>query len=189
MIEDDDMFRQNESLQPEKEDEGKSHIMLFIFVGWLIWSAALSIFFIPRVVTAVNESGVLTLIEEQLEDRSTAIETRDVSAYFITLEGRKEYSFRTERRGGTKYHDIVEALIAGAPDEALADGAISLVAPETKLIGLSYGNGICYVDLSSEFLDSTTLGTYTAADEVRDSLLQDDIEKVVFLIEGEIQNL
>lgn len=189
MIEDDDMFRQNESLPPEEKEEGHSHLMLFIFIGWLIWSAALSVFFIPKVITAVNESGVLALIEAELDDRSSAIETRDISAYFVTLEGKKEFFFKTERRGGTKYHDIVEALIEGAPTEALEEGAISLISPETELIGLSYGNGICYVDLSSEFLESPSLGSYTAADELRDSLRQDGIEKVVIMIEGEVQNL
>lgn len=190
MIEDDDMFQQNESLLPEKEEEGKSHIMLIILAAWVIWTAALSIYFVPKVITAVEDSGVIELIQAQNTSESISDSMRSVSAYFVTLEGAREYSFSTVRRGGSKYHDIVEALIAGAPEEALRDGAVSLISPDTRLIGLSYGNGILYVDLSSEFLESPSLDeNYTAADELRDSLLQDDIEKVVILVEGEVQNL
>lgn len=190
MIEDDDMFQQNETLLPEREEDGKSHLMLILFIAWIIWTAALSVYFIPKVITAVEESGVIELIQEQRSSAADTDSLRSVSAVFATLDGPREYSFSTARKGGSKYHDIVEALIAGAPEEALQDGAVSLVSPETRLIGLSYGNGILYVDLSREFLESTSLdGGYTAADQLRESLLQDDIEKIVIMIEGEVQNL
>lgn len=191
MIEDDDMFQQNEKLLPAKdEDEGKSHLMLILLIVWILWTAALSLYFVPKVITAVEDSGVISLIKEQKSQGEAGSSLRTVSATYVTLEGAREYTFTTERRGGSKFHDIVEALIAGAPEEALSDGAVSLINPDTRLIGLSYGSGILYVDLSSDFLESNSLdGKYTAADELRDSLLQDGIEKVVIMIEGEVQNL
>ena len=63
---------------------------------------------------------------------------------------------------------------------------MNLVDRDTKLIGLTCSRGICYVDLSRDILDSPALGEYTAFDQIADTLmLDDDVDKVVFLVEGE----
>ena len=188
MIEDDDLFKQNETLTPEKEEKS-SHVMLILLIAWLVWTLLLSIYFVPKVISAVKDSGVLELIIENKKNKAESNNLRTVTASFITLEGEKSYTYKTNKRGGSKYHDIVESLISGAPEEALKEGAVSLVNPKTKLIGLSYGDGICYVNLSPAFLSSSKLGGISAETQVRNSLLQDDIEKVVFLIDGVSQNL
>ena len=93
----------------------------------------------------------------------------------------------TDKRGSTYLHDTIEALIHDYPVEALKDGCISLVSSETKLIGLTVSRGICYVNLSKEFLKSSTYNENNAYEQVEKTLLLDEnIEKVVILIEGEV---
>ncbi len=189
MIEDDDSFKQNETLRSETEEhEGsKHHIMLYIFIAWVIWTILLSFYFLPKVKEAIQESGVIALIEDMNSRENSTVSTRTVNAGYITGDGIKIFTLNTERRGSDKYHDTVEALINDYPYDALKEGAISLINPKTKLIGLTAGDGICYVDLSKEFLDSRQYGEYTAADQLKETLLSyEEISKVVILIEGEI---
>ena len=70
-------------------------------------------------------------------------------------------------------------------EQAVRDsGVLDMMAEMTDVQACS--RGICYVDLSREILDSPALGEYTAFDQIADSLmLDDDVDKVVFLVEGE----
>ena len=78
-------------------------------------------------------------------------------------------------------------MINDYPEVALKNGCISLVSSKTKLIGLSVSRGICYVDLSKEFLSSPSYKNYNAYDQIKETLLLDDkIEKVVILVEGKV---
>jgi len=189
MIEDDDSFKQNETLrrEPEEQADSKRPIMLFIFIAWIIWTLLLSIYFLPKVKQAVEDSGVITLIEDMKSREESPASHRDVNVGYITYEGVRIFNHATERRGSDKYHDTIEALINDYPYEALKEGAVSLINPKTKLIGLTAGNGICYVDLSKAFLDSRQFREYTAVDQIKETLLSyEEISKVVILIEGEV---
>ena len=66
MIEDDDKFKQKENLDVAYERNFiRPIIILFILI---IWCVGLSIFFYPKVKSAVIESGVLELIADMNEE-------------------------------------------------------------------------------------------------------------------------
>ena len=174
MIEDDDNFRQNESLMPSEEqmqqEEGHRHsimVWLIVLTLWIVWTAGCILLFRTRVASAIEESGVIPLIEN-MKTSDQILSERTVP-----------------RLGGDIYHDTVEALFTYYPYEAFSEGAVNLVQ-EGRLIGLTCEKGICYVDFTEDMLGNPRLSEYTALNQVEDTLLgYDEIEKVVFLIEGE----
>lgn len=187
-IEDDDTFIQKEGLDVEEEEE-HGHLFIYLMIIWVVWSALLSIFFLPRVIGAVEESGVEELIHEAAAE-SAASAYREVSVPYLLGAEFVFYQFESGRRGGDKYHDTIEALLEERCEEALQDGAISLIPRGTTLIGLTTKDGICYVDLSAGILSGSTVNGKSAADEIRTALLGfDEIEKVVIMAEGVVQNL
>lgn len=191
MIEDDDSFIQKEGLDIQSEEEessGTRSLVIYsvIFIIWILWSFFCFLFFRDRIAAAVEESGIMPLIQEMNEEE-LILETRNVELIYPFFDGSTVMtSLRAERHGSDIYHDTVEALINEYAYDAYALGAVNLVNPQTELIGLTCSNGICYVDLSSEILNSPALTDYTAFDQIEDTLmLFDDIEEVEFLIDGE----
>lgn len=83
---------------------------------------------------------------------------------------------------------ILEQLIIG-PKE---DGHVATVPPETKIRNIQTADGICYVDLSEEFVTKhgggSTGETFTVYSIVNSLAELKEIEKVQFLIEGEKQD-
>ncbi|MGE4213468.1 MAG: GerMN domain-containing protein [Anaerotignaceae bacterium] len=83
---------------------------------------------------------------------------------------------------------ILDQLIIG-PKEA---GHVATVPPETKIRNIKTADGICYVDLSEEFVTKhgggSTGETFTVYSIVNSLAELKDIEKVQFLIEGEKQD-
>mgnify|MGYP000966051783 CR=1 FL=1 len=80
---------------------------------------------------------------------------------------------------------IIEELIAGPEDGSL----IRTVPPETKIRDIKVVDGICYVDLSMEFVTKNNVGATGEAltiYSIVNSLTElSNINKVQFLIEGE----
>lgn len=191
-IEDDDTFRQNETLKDEDEEASQSHSRLFLYLllAWVVWTAALSAYFLPKVIEAVKDSGVIEMAEEARAEERMPLGGRTVSVPYLRGDEFVFYTMETARRGSDKYHDTIEALLNDRPDAALADGAISLIPEGTVLRGLTAKGGIAYVDLSSELLEGSYINGKSAPAEITAALENfDEIEKVVILVEGEVQNL
>lgn len=193
MIEDDDSFIQQEGLPKTQEDEERQargmHALvgyIVVLVAWIIWTVACILFFSQRVEQAVRDSGVLDMMAEMTDVQGTP-STRPVQLAYPLADGSVHVvQLEAQRHGGDARHDTLEALIEAYPQEAFGHGAVNLVDRDTKLIGLTCSRGICYVDLSRDILDSPALGEYTAFDQIADTLmLDDDVDKVVFLVEGE----
>ncbi len=183
MIEDDDMFRQKENLDREKPSRLRPVIISIAFV---IWTAGLLFLFYPKIVNAVEKSGVLPMIAAMHEEEASSPH-RGVKAVYLSQEGPKSFVLVTEKRGSDALHDTVEALIHDYPEEALRQGCISLVNRKTELIGLTLKKGICYVDLSDDVLKSDEYNGYTAFDQIKDTLiLNESVNKVVILVEGKV---
>ena len=183
MIEDDDKFKQKENLDVTYERNFIRPIIVIFLL--LIWCVSLSIIFFPRVKNAVIDSGVLQLIANMEDEEITP--QRGIKAIYFSQDGIETFSFVTDKRGSTYLHDTIEALIHDYPEPALKQGCISLVSSDTKLIGLTVSRGICYVNLSKDFLKSTTYNGHDAYEQVEKTLLLDEnIEKVVILVEGEV---
>jgi hypothetical protein len=195
---------------PDDEEEegrpqqGKSRRMLLC--GWLLWlvfTIVLSALLFPKVLSSIRQSGVLELIEEhKLKSPTTTsgTELRTVYPYFI-IPGRneaamayKEYPVKQRKTGQGLYHDTMEALLAGPSQEALSQGAVTYIAPETSLRGLSESNGIIYVDFSGAFVDSADswpkAGLEPAVQQIRRSLLAlDGIRDIIIMLDGEVTKL
>lgn len=191
MIEDDDSFVQQEGLDRPAEEPRRGHGLLpwlIVFITWLLWTLACVLIFHDRVAQAVEDSGVVPLIRSLEEEGPAPVPTRTVSLVYPFADGSvATVTMDVARYGSSALHDSVEALIGAYPYEALAQGALKLVDESTRLIGLTCEGGMCYVDLSREVLDSPSLAGYSALDQIRDSLLLDEsVEAVTFLIEGEV---
>ena len=185
MIEDDDSFVQQEGLDRPAEEPRP---WLIVFITWLLWTLACVLLFHDRVAQAVEDSGVVPLIRSLEEEGPAPVPTRTASLVYPFADGSvATVTMDVARYGSSALHDSVEALIGAYPYEALAQGALKLVDESTRLIGLTCEGGMCYVDLSREVLDSPSLAGYSALDQIRDSLLLDEsVEAVTFLIEGEV---
>ena len=191
-MEDDDSFIQQEGLRPEEDGkEGRGHgalPWLIVALLWLLWSVLCVLLFKDSVASAIEDSGVIPLIEAMANDRVDEAEAmRTVRLSYPLANGESVVvSLEARRWGSDALHDTVEALISAYPYEALAQGAVSLVPRDTRLIGLTNADGMCYVDLSGEVLDGPSIGGYDALDQIRDTLMLDEsVERVAFLIEGE----
>jgi len=173
MIEDDDSFKQNETLKSEPDEkEGKRRpIMLYLLLLWILWTAALSIYFLPKIKNAILESGVIELIEERSDEGEVHNNQRKIQAAYLNSDDFKVYELTTTRRGSDIYHDTIEALISDYPYDALKDGFISLIPSDTELLGLTAYQGVCYVDLSDEILKSSTYKGHTAYEQIEKTLL------------------
>lgn len=111
-----------------------------------------------------------------------------VTLYFAndTAEG-----LTTERRdieipaSSTLEKAVVEELIKGPKNS----GSISIIPAETKVLSVETKNGVCFVNLSKEFVDKYqggTAGEILTIYPIVNSLTElDGISSVQFLIEGE----
>lgn len=195
MFEDDDTFRQQEGLtEHENEDKGREGIprILYIIVLWLIWATVLTIIFLPKIKTAFEKSGAAELISAGLaaENAKATKPAAEKEVAFYGPEGLSFYSVYTPDRGGSSYHNTIEALLLGPDEKALKKGAITLIAPGTKLVGLSVQKGKCYVALSKEFLKSNEeLGKEIPSEQIKMTLEhQKGIQSVTILVDGNTIN-
>ncbi|MBR1919526.1 MAG: GerMN domain-containing protein [Spirochaetales bacterium] len=176
----------------EKSREGKDkdhHIlkqMILIALLWVLWAAGISALLFPRLERAWKESGVAELMAQSRRSNESVPVDRTVSIALLSQDDVKLYTLETRRRGSDVYHDTIEALLNDYAYDSYSEGSVSLIAPETKLIGLTVKSGICYVDFSREFLDSREFEGVTASDLVERTLLNfEKISKVVILVEGQ----
>ncbi len=130
------------------------------------------------------------IMESDVVDVTLSGDTKEatVTLYFAndTAEG-----LTTERRdikipaSSTLEKAVVEELIKG-PKNA---GSISIIPAETKVLSVETKNGVCFVNLSKEFVDKYqggTAGEILTIYPVVNSLTElDGIGSVQFLIEGE----
>lgn len=157
---------------------------LLILLIWLIFTLVVVAVGYPKVQSALADSGVLTLLLDRERGDSNPSSQRAVRTAFTLPDGStKLYATRTERLGGSAYHDTFEALLAGSPKEALADGATSYIEPGTKLRGVTLSNSILYVDFKGPFLASENRALAQAQVKAT-ALAMSGIKGVVILVDG-----
>lgn len=112
-----------------------------------------------------------------------------VRLYFANLEGDKLIGAYREKYYSTNMpmeRFVVEELIAG-PSET-AEGLYPSVNPEVKVLGVTTRDGICYVNLDSNFLAvvnnvPTELSIYSIVNSLAEL---SNVNKVQILINGEV---
>jgi len=156
---------------------------LIIILLLILYTAIIGIVSFPTVKRAFDESGVLHLIRNPKEQTRTSPSTRTVNVVFSPLgTSLASYTVEQPRLGSSINHDTFEALLSGVPLAALKEGAITHIASDTKLLGLTCSSNIIYLNLSKEFLASSDMKmAYRQLKETASLLGAKDI---VLLIEG-----
>lgn len=117
--------------------------------------------------------------------------TKKVMLYFANEEGRLvPYETEIEINPNEPFEKtVLKLLIAGPQDENL----VRTIPEGTKIISISISEGICYIDLSSDFVNKHQGGStgekLTVYSIVNTLTELPDISKVQFLIEGEKQSV
>mgnify|MGYP001388203676 CR=1 FL=1 len=136
-------------------DNPKRTRPILILLIWLIFTSVIALVGYPKVKAAFKESGVLSLLSTERSGQASTATTRLVRCAFILPNGKTAlYAYQGDRLGGSAYHDTFEALLAGAPREALEEGAISYIDAKTQLRGVTLSNAILFVDFDSPYLAS-----------------------------------
>lgn len=110
--------------------------------------------------------------------------SKDLSG-LITEEREIKYNPNQAITSKAKY--IMEQLIAGPKNSEL----LATVPSQTKIRDVRIRDGVCYVDLSKDFVDQHPGGStneYLTIESIVNSLTEiDEVKKVQFLVEGEQQ--
>ncbi|MCK9547893.1 MAG: GerMN domain-containing protein [Sphaerochaeta sp.] len=165
----------------EKRPRGRPLLILFI---WLLFTGAVAIVGYPMVKAAVVDSGVPALLFAGTTEQASPASSRLVRCAFILPDKSTAlYAFRAKRLGGSAYHDTYEALLRGAPREALAEAAVSYIESDTRLRGVTLSNSILFVDFDSTYRASPD--RVLADEQVRATgLAMSAVKGVVILVEG-----
>ena len=196
MIEDlQDELPQEQPKEKEKKTLRRGTVLFLAFIVWILYSAVIVLSSLPKIITAVRESNIVELASNYSQLKDTA-QTRDEKLCFVIPRSDGGTVFvtstqRVKRTGASEYHDVMEGLLSGPGDEALAMGAISFIAPDTTLIGLTVSGSVAFVNLSESFTSSGSTwgpnGLETACRQVTRTLqaMDSSIRDVVILINGE----
>lgn len=172
----------------EQENQiGKNRMRrtVLILLSWLLFTLLVVALGYPKVREALDESGVILLLENQQSEGGQSSTHRTVQVSFAdSPTSFRLFSTSTQRLGGSAYHDTFEALLQGPDLELLKQGAVSYIHPDTSLRGLTLSNRILYVDLSKEYLLSSDL--QRAFGQLRETALGfSRVKDLVVLVEGE----
>ncbi|AEV29940.1 sporulation/spore germination protein [Sphaerochaeta pleomorpha str. Grapes] len=177
------MDREKDQGENNEAPQAKKKKMLVAWIAWVLFSIAMFALTGPSIIEAVKDSGILELMAEESEIQKDSGK-RTVDACFVSYDGSFVlYSQKQKPLGGSVYHDCIESLLSGPDYTALSQGAVTFIAPKTSLIGLTFSNGVLYIDLSKEFLKSPDLEKayrqikLTATDFSR-------VKDVIILVEG-----
>lgn len=112
-----------------------------------------------------------------------------VKLYFANADGNKLIAAYREKHYSTNTpleRFVVEELIAGPSGQI--EGLYPVINPETKIINILTKDGICYVNLDSNFLTVVNnVSTEVAVYSIVNSLVElDNINKVQILVNGEV---
>ena len=166
----------------------------------IVWTLT-GLYFVDGVSFTVNgapitkvsgeELGIMTrenlIINAEIDPEPTN-STRAITIFFADAKGEK--LVKEEIRVNVNINEnlekyIMEALIAGPTEE----GHVRTVPAETKIRDIKSADGICYVDLSEDFVlkhsGSEQAEKLTVYSIVNSLTKLSSIEKVQFLIEGE----
>ena len=182
--------------QPKKKEKPfRRGLFLFTaFIVWIFYAAAIILLSLPKMITAVRESGISDIISNY-DEINEAVRTREVKLCFVVPRSDGTSAFvicsqRAERTGASEYHDIIEGLLQGPGKEALSIGAITFIAKGTSLLGLTVSEETAFVNLSESFTGSGSSwgpgGLDTACRQITATLeaFNPEIMKVVILVDG-----
>ena len=140
----------------------------------------------------VFQNAVLMNADQFINNDGNEINTYElvkVKLYFANAAGDKLIASYREKHYSTNTpleRFVVEELIAGPSGQI--EGLYPVINPETKIVNILTKDGICYVNLDSNFLTViNNVSTEVAVYSIVNSLVElDNINKVQILVNGEV---
>jgi len=186
-----DLSEEYNTLSAGKEMICRSAIVWTLTGLYFVDGVSITVDGVPLKKTNGEDIGVMTrenLIVNAEIDPEPTNSSRTIILYFADRSG--EHLVKEERRIDVNINEnlekyVMEALIAGAKEA----GHVSTIPAETKIRDIKTADGICYVDLSEDFVTKYSGGNndgiITVYSIVNSLSELSSVKKVQFLIEGE----
>lgn len=129
---------------------------LIAIVLYIIFFAALFLSLSPRIINNFKEGNYIETYNEYKRIRKDG-EYSSQKVAFYSLDGIRIVEENVLVGFRDNDHLIIEALLKGPSEENLKEGLISYIDEDTRLLGLSIENDVCYINLSEDFLSSSNL--------------------------------
>lgn len=170
------------------------NVLLIAYVSVIALGTLLIIVTLPKIMTALDESGMTRLVKERLlksgTDNTTTNSNQARTIYFVVPQS-SGFAYQPATvmvPQNLPYHQTVEALLKGPSVDALALGSISCIPASTRLIGLTVSQQIAYIDFTREFTNETVWGQSgkdAAIEQIRRTMRSfTGIRDIVILVEG-----
>jgi len=159
--------------------------IIFLF-SYFIITLILIFLFSSRIESSIEESGIKNIFFG-INSVKNIPKTKQLSFVVLTSDGLQVKRYPANYRN---MHQAVEMLIKGPDSAALEEGAITGFDENTSLIGLSESNGVYFIDLSSDFLNSGMVlgkeGLDITKSQIFDTLQSQDptMTNLVIMIDG-----
>jgi len=179
-----------DEFKPQREGNKENGKIKFFLIALGIWFviAVISYALFSKTIISNLESTNAVYTIKNISRLRKELNTRTETLCFMNLrsgEPKAVYVKEEVQKGGhSEYHDVLEGLLDGPEDKALADGNISLIAPGTKLEGFAKSQNLCYVCLSKEFLESENL--ISATEQINNTIqaLDPKLKEIIILVDG-----
>lgn len=167
----------------EKKENG-SHIRYSVVLSLLLLlflTITLS-FSIPALKNNLDKAN-FTLKRRAYLNEIKVKEDKTYTVYLYSITG-IESTKRETKEEKTKYHSALEALLKEISIDELKSGYITYIPKKTKLIGVSYINGVLFASFSLDLERSENLEK--ASLQIKETLLSNfnEIKKIVLLTEN-----
>lgn len=150
-------YQKNKPPKTPHVDLSGFRIFILFFVAWILIASVIVIIFFGPISRTIKETNAIEIIKNRKELREEASTEKHDLCFAILTTGKpvfEVFNISVKNTGASVYHNIMEGLLKGPDSKAFSKGAVSLIAPDTKLEGIAVSGKICFVSLSSEFLAS-----------------------------------
>lgn len=162
---------------------------LYLTFALIVILALATLIALPRIKRSFNEADVIPMIKTYLSQQGEASQRgQTVARVAFPLPSGNYSLYALPIEGRLPYHEAVERLLEGPPYEALRNGAVTYIPPETELLGLTVRGRIAFVDLSKGFLAPTVWeeGYTLRSEQLKRTLASLQIDEVTILVESKV---
>jgi len=160
----------------------------------IVVTAGSFLYSLPKIIRNYRESGLADTVSEyrNRDSGSEAGETESAQVYFIK-QNSSTYEFTCNAVSVTasapiNLNSLLELLIGGPDLSILAEGFISFIPENTRLLGSRITNHAAYIDLSADFVlnsNSDPQAAELAIEQIISTALSYElVEDVIILIDG-----
>lgn len=159
-----------------------------IAVIWLAFAALCAVLFIPGIKKTAGETEIFRIILHLGEYRHFDLK-KDVDLFFVSGQSEPQtVKVHTNAipTNFSDYHDVLEALFQGPPDEALDAGLITYIPKTVKFLGVTVSCGTAFVNVSEDLGNDSEIASKQIIDTL--SNIDGSISNLVILINGTVKN-